>query len=545
MTDMSDESGAMANATDQLARLHKEAEEARALLARLNSEVVAAESRLNTGQSADLLEANQQLVVSMIGVMTNAAHVQQKLREVSDASEHDPLTELPNRTLLLDRFTRAIANAKRRDSLLALMFVDLDHFKQINDTLGHAVGDEILKLVADCLSSVVRDADTVSRHGGDEFLILLTEVSQPSDAALVAKKVISALRAARRVEDYGLEITASIGISIYPDDGIDPDTLIARADAAMYRTKKRGQGGFAFHGKAPIAATRHDPLVPEWLMPPGIDYELELATYEGLTKNLREANEQLVVAAISAQALHAAADAAYRRQVELLAVVAHELRNPLAPIRTAAALLSHIVTEEPQLPRLQAIIERQAKHMTRLVGDLLDVSRVHTGKLRVERQHIDLADVINASVDNCRPSMARRSQRFNLRIPGQALTVDGDLVRLTQVFTNLLDNASKYTPAAGEIDLSVTLIDNAALIAVSDNGIGIAEEMLPAVFEPFTQDARAMGVNGVGLGIGLTVVRELVEAHDGKVTAQSEGCGLGSLFVVTLPLVSQRHPSPR
>ena len=538
MTDIPDEKkGAMAKASRQLARLHEQAAQARAVLARLQEEVLLAENRLSKDQSAELIEANEQLVLSMIGVMTHAVDIGQKLKDVSHAFERDPLTELPNRVLLLDRFTRAIANAKRRNTRLALMFVDLDHFKQINDTLGHAVGDEVLKLVANCLSSAVRDADTVSRHGGDEFLVLLTEVSQPSDAALVAEKIIAALAAAWQVKDYGLEITASIGISIYPDDGIEADMLIARADAAMYHTKKLGQGGFAFHGKAPIAHCKPDLLIPDWLLPPGIDYELEPAASGGLNAQLREANEQLVRAALSAQELHAAAEQAQRRQLELLAVVAHELRNPLTPIRTAAALLGRVATEEPLLPRLQAIIERQVIHMTRLVGDLLDLSRVNNDKLRIERQSVDMVGVIDTAVDSCRAAMSKRSQNFSLRMPAHVLAVDGDPVRLAQIVSNLLDNASKYTPDNGEISLSVIVVDNAIVIIVTDNGIGIPAEALPRIFEPFMQDAQAIGFNGVGLGIGLTVVRELVEAHGGNVVARSEGSGLGSLFVVTLPLI--------
>ena len=133
----------------------------------------------------------------------------------------------------------------------ALLFLDLDNFKEINDTLGHAVGDQALKRAADCLVSSIRGADSVSRHGGDEFLILLTEMSQASDVVRIAQKVMRALGTPVRVGDQVLRLTASIGISIYPEDGEDATTLIDLADAAMYRAKRKGPGGFAFHGDAP------------------------------------------------------------------------------------------------------------------------------------------------------------------------------------------------------------------------------------------------------------------------------------------------------
>ena len=249
----------------------------------------------------------------------------------------------------------------------------------------------------------------------------------------------------------------------------------------------------------------------------------------------QEANEHLILAALGAQESQATAEHAQRRQTEFLAVVAHELRSPLAPISNAAALLGMLPTEE-LLPRLQAVIERQVAHISRLVGDLLDVSRASTGKLRLERRRVELADIIDEAVDAGRPSRKTRQQCLEVNLPVGALTVYGDPLRLTQILGNLLDNASKYTPVGGEIALSVVRVDDTVAITVSDNGIGITAEALPNVFEPFVQDTHAINFNSVGLGIGLTVVRELVEAHGGKVSVASAGGGLGSQFVVTLPL---------
>ncbi|NRF65695.1 sensor histidine kinase [Aquincola sp. S2] len=255
---------------------------------------------------------------------------------------------------------------------------------------------------------------------------------------------------------------------------------------------------------------------------------------------LREANENLVMAALTAQDVQAAAQRAEARQRDILTLVAHELRNPLMPMRTAADLLGMERLDPALLQNVRGVIERQVTRMTRLVNDLLDVSRVKTGKLTLDRRTVDMAEVIDTSVHSCRPAMDACRQRFTAFVPPGALLVDGDPGRLTQVLCNLLDNASKYTPKGGEINLSVLVADQDLVITVSDNGIGITAEALPRVFEPFVQDVHAVGFNASGLGLGLTVVRELVEAHDGVVVASSGGPGFGSQFVLTLNLIDHR-----
>jgi diguanylate cyclase (GGDEF)-like protein len=531
---------AAVNADAALFLLHEQVEEARAELSRLLQDVAEAENRRGGSHGAELLEANEQLVFAMLRAQAEAQTAAQALQEVARSAEHDEMTGLPNRVLLLDRLAHAIANARRHNARLALLFLDLNNFKQINDTLGHAVGDQVLKLVAHSLASSVRGSDTVSRHGGDEFLILLAEVAHASDAVLIADKVLAALSAPSRVGDHVLRLTASIGISIYPDDGEDAATLIDRADAAMYRAKRHGLGSSVFHDEKPASERSLEPPPLKSLQQPLTHYELALAEHDRRYAQLREANEQLVLAALSAQELQAAAEQAQRRQTEFLAVVAHELRDPLTPIRTAAALLSDVRTQEPLLLQVQAVMERQVLHMSRLVNDLLDVSRVNTGKLSLERRVVEMAGIVDEAVDACRPAMDTRLQHFVVQVPARALEVDGDPIRLVQILCNLLDNASKYTQVGGEIRLSVVATGAAIVLTVADKGIGITAEALPNVFEPFTQDAHATVFNRDGLGIGLTVVRELVEAHGGTVVASSPGSGLGSQFVVTLPM---RPPS--
>lgn len=525
---------ALAKAGRELAQLQQQAEQARAALMRLQRDVVEAENRLDSNQSTQLIEANERLVLAALRARGDAEAASRALDELARSAGFDALTALPNRTRLLDRCAGAIAFAKRHGTQMALLFLDLNNFKQINDTLGHAVGDEVLRLAAHRLASLIRDQDTVSRYGGDEFLILLTEISQPSDAILVADKLLAALGAPSRVGEHVFRLTASIGICIYPDDGDEASTLIERADAAMYRAKRQGFDSFVFHGELPAGGRWSKSPALASLQRPFTHYELASIEYERQHAQLREANGELVLAALSAQELQEAAERAQRQQKEFLAVVAHELRNPLTPIRIAAEMLGLARPEE--IPRYQAIIENEVEHMVRLVSDLLDMSRANTGRLRIERQPVDLVAIIDEAIAACRPAMDKRLQHFSVQVPARAIALDADPVRLAQILRNVLDNASKYTPDGGEIGLSVTVVEETVVMSVSDSGIGITAEVLPNVFEPFVQDKHAIGFNGAGLGIGLTVVRELVNAHGGRVVANSAGTGLGSQFVVTLPL---------
>jgi len=494
------------------------------------------EQVLSDSKAAQLVEANEQLILAALRAQCDAEAAAAASLRLSRAAELDALTELPNRVLLLDRLAQAIMFAKRQSTRFALLFLDLDNFKRINDTLGHAVGDQVLKVAGQRLASAIRGADTVSRHGGDEFLILLNAVSQAPDAAVIARKIAAGLGAPARVGSHVLRLTASIGISLYPDDGDDVDTLINRADAAMYRAKRRGLSGFAFHGELPHQRTVPPPPLAS-LQSPFTDYASAMAEHERRHAQLQEANEQLVLAALTAQELQSAAEHARQRQADFVVTLAHELRNPLVPIRTAAAVLGGISMKEPLLPRMQAIIERQVAHMSRLVDDLFDTSRISTGKLRLERREVNVMSIIDSAVDACRPAMDARLQNFVAELPSSAAQIHGDPIRLTQILSNLLDNASKYTPEGGEIRLSMEVVDAAIVMTVSDNGIGIAADVLPRIFEPFVQDAHAVNFNGAGLGIGLTVVRELVQAHGGNIVACSPGAGLGSRFAVTLPMI--------
>ena len=251
---------------------------------------------------------------------------------------------------------------------------------------------------------------------------------------------------------------------------------------------------------------------------------------------MREANEQLVIATLSAQHLQVAAEHALKQQRNVLSLVAHELRNPLTPISMIAGRLVRVPSEE--LPRMQMLIEGQVQQMSRLVEDLLDIARASTGKFRLDCHIVDMAQIINEAIEICTPVMVAHGLNFSSELPECALTVNGDSARLTQILGNLLGNSAKYTPTGGTVTLLVTAVADLLEIRIRDTGIGITAKALPLIFEPFVQDVHAVGFNGAGLGIGLTVVRELIEAHGGTVNGTSAGEGMGSEFLVTLPLVS-------
>ncbi|MEO6895485.1 MAG: GGDEF domain-containing protein [Caldimonas sp.] len=219
-------------------------------LAGLRRELSEARKPVDGEHGIALIEANGQLVLAALNAGAAAETASGELEELTKSSQRDPLTGTPNRALMLDRLQGGISLARRRGTRVALLFLDLDGFKQINDTLGHAVGDEVLRTVADRLGSVLRASDTVSRHGGDEFLVLLAEVGHASDAALAATKLLSAVAQAGSAVRPSHPLSASIGIAIYPEDGAEPAALIAQADAAMYLAKQRGGGCFTFHRDA-------------------------------------------------------------------------------------------------------------------------------------------------------------------------------------------------------------------------------------------------------------------------------------------------------
>jgi PAS domain S-box-containing protein len=231
----------------------------------------------------------------------------------------------------------------------------------------------------------------------------------------------------------------------------------------------------------------------------------------------------------------AALQEADRRKDEFLAMLAHELRNPLAPLSHALHVMRLKGTDDTDLQWARDVAERQVQQLTRLVDDLLDVSRISRGQINLQMEPVDMAAVVARAVEISRPLIDARKHSLELSLPEQAVRVKGDLIRLAQVLSNLLNNAAKYTPEGGCIALSVESTAGEAVLRVRDTGVGIASDMLSHIFEMFTQVQASLDRSEGGLGIGLSLVRSLVEMHDGTVAAHSEGHGHGSEFVVRLP----------
>lgn len=255
--------------------------------------------------------------------------------------------------------------------------------------------------------------------------------------------------------------------------------------------------------------------------------------------DLLEANEHLVMATLAAERMEEAATATKRQQDEFLAMLAHELRNPLAPIRSAVALLERLDAIDPRLKLIHEVVGRQVNHMARLLDDLLDASRVTSGKVALQRRPTDVHEFVDQAVETCRVLIDAQHQRLTLNIPAVPMYVDGDPVRLAQIFGNLLHNAAKYTPDGGSIVLSVRVDGDNVVISVADNGNGIAAESLATIFDMFSQEKRSLSRSQGGMGIGLSVVRTMVERHGGTVTVRSDGFGAGSDFTVVLPRIDR------
>jgi signal transduction histidine kinase len=233
-----------------------------------------------------------------------------------------------------------------------------------------------------------------------------------------------------------------------------------------------------------------------------------------------------------------------RRKDEFLATLAHELRNPLAPMRNVLAILERKSSDDPQVLWCRGVLQRQLNHMTHLVDDLLEVSRITQGKVELRIEPTELRTVVDSAVEASRPWIDAGSHRLELHVCETTAWLQADRVRLTQVLVNLLNNAAKYTPAGGLIRLECELQGGGAVIRVIDSGIGIAADKLATVFDMFSQLEPALERAHGGLGIGLALVRGLVRLHGGSVTAHSDGPGTGSTFTVRLPLATSSQAPP-
>jgi signal transduction histidine kinase/ActR/RegA family two-component response regulator len=230
--------------------------------------------------------------------------------------------------------------------------------------------------------------------------------------------------------------------------------------------------------------------------------------------------------------------AADRRKDEFLAMLAHELRNPLAPIRNVSEVLARLLPADPKLQEAVAVIKRQTAQLTRLVDDLLDVSRITSGRIELKRADLEIGAIIGQAVETVKPLLDEKNHRVSITSSYRPLHVNGDCARLEQCVVNVLANAAKYTDACGEIRIQTFAEEGSAVIEIRDNGAGISAELLPRIFDLFVQSDRTLDRAEGGLGIGLSIVKRLIEMHGGRIAAHSEGAGRGSRFEIRLPLIA-------
>ncbi|HEX8784015.1 MAG TPA: response regulator [Steroidobacteraceae bacterium] len=267
------------------------------------------------------------------------------------------------------------------------------------------------------------------------------------------------------------------------------------------------------------------------------------ATLQRANAELERTNRSLQKEVAERARAEQALQEADRNKDEFLAMLAHELRNPLAPIQNALQLM-RMKLSGPQSLWAQEVIQRQLASLTRLVDDLLDVSRITRGKITLTREPVELSTLITRAVETIQPLIQERDHELTLQVPSELLRVNGDPTRLTQVLGNVLGNAAKYTDRGGRIELLCSVRGADVEIRVCDNGIGIPAELLPRIFDLFTQLDRRSDYSSSGLGIGLALVRRLVEMHGGSITAHSAGAGAGSEFVLRLPLLADAGARP-
>jgi signal transduction histidine kinase len=259
--------------------------------------------------------------------------------------------------------------------------------------------------------------------------------------------------------------------------------------------------------------------------------QLDVTGQKKLEDELRKRAEELI--------------GADRRKDQFLAMLAHELRNPLAPIRNAVELMRQVETVDPTFQPSREMVERQVKHLARLVDDLLDVSRITQGSIRLRKEVVELGTIVERAVEGTRSLIESRAHELSVDIPQETIRLEADPTRLEQVISNLLNNAAKYTMPGGQIWVTARLEPGEAVIEVRDTGIGVPPDVLERVFEPFVQSDGSLARSEGGLGVGLTLVRSLVEMHGGRVEAHSPGLGQGSEFVIRLPArVPVEAPAP-
>jgi len=358
----------------------------------------------------------------------------------------------------------------------------------------------------------------------DEFALLILDIRMPGMTGFELAKMIKDRKKTARVpiifltayfnEDQHVLAGYDTGAVDYLHKPVNPDIL--RSKVAVFAELHRKSREVEATNRALLA---------------------EVAERRRAEESLRELNDSLEQRVAERTEALREND---RRKDDFLATLAHELRNPLAPVRNAAQVLRIKGPATPELQWAIQIIDRQVQQMTRLIDDLMDVSRIRQGRIELRREHVELAKLVLGAVETSRPYIDEHGHELTLTMPPGAVIVNADQVRLTQVFMNLLTNAAKYSEKGSRIDLTATQLGNDVIVSVKDTGIGIPAANLRTIFEMFSQVEAALSRSQGGLGIGLCLAKQFVEMHGGKIEARSEGPGKGSEFVVRLPIVVDR-----
>jgi signal transduction histidine kinase/DNA-binding response OmpR family regulator len=427
----------------------------------------------------------------------------------------------------------AAEETTRRSTFLARASRELGASLDIGQTVRGLLQLAVPQMGQLCVALVAASEGDDGGAGVNERLLMCaaSHAGAGAPVALGRGELPEALsRPLRQVlaEGQPLDVDLTSAAAELDADARDWPRDLRAALVAPLRAGERLVGAFMLATRAPFPA----------FSPPDVALLLELAgraamaidnasLYQSLQREIarsREAEERL--------------QDANRRKDEFLAMLSHELRNPLAPIRTAAEVIRRVAPPDPTLRLARDVVDRQVSHLVRLVDELLDVSRISEGKISLKKESIELGQVIKHSIETARPLVDSRKQKLIVSLPFMPVRLHGDYARLAQVIGNLLTNASKYTQEGGRIEISASASDGEALIVVKDNGTGIDPRLLPRVFELFVQGERSLDRSQGGLGVGLTLVQRIVELHQGRVEAISEGVNRGAEFRVILPCVA-------
>jgi diguanylate cyclase len=482
----------------------------------------------------EILEASELLAVTALHATAVAEESRETLERAARPFDVDALTGLPNRALFRDRFSQALAHARRRNARVALLFVDLDHFKEINDVHGHAVGDMIIRYVANRLKDAGRDVDTVCRHGGDEFLILLSEIVDTTSASRFAEKVTNALSEPIRIGDSTFAIAASIGISLYPDDGDDQELLIQRADAAMYVAKRNGNGIAYASVQHQVVPSTHFPTIASGAHDPIGLLEVALAESQTIIADLKATNVRLELDILNAEREQVKANEAKQYQSRLLNVVAHELRSSLSPLQSAADVLTLVRMDPSLMGRLELVLKRQIGHIFTLLTDLLDVSRLNMGRLTIDVERVDMGDVVEHAASQVANGLAKREHDVLVTIETDSRHVLGDKARLTQVVATLLDRVSANLKQGAEITASLYDHDGTLILAIAEGRDTTVAHDAHAQALDLNDDLSSATASDV-MTVAVMVVIELLKSHGGQLTVSRADNGEISRMQIALP----------